>query len=385
MNVTYDSANKTVNIAGSSSSSTGAASTDGKDGSPPDGMPPEGSPGGTPPSGTNGAAANRVTDVAANIVNDPAESDESVVALTKAFMATLSDDELESLQYDMTADNAAVWSNLPVGAAQRNGLMLGSLDEDSLDAFKSLAAAALGNSGYDTLKSIILADEYLTTDTGNNMWDSDLYYVAVLGEPSDTSPWILQIGGHHYATNLTYNTATESPTPMFVGVEPQTFTSNGVTYSPLESRRSAMYSMINSLSDTELSSAKISKTYDDVLLGPGQDNKFPTTSEGILVSSLDSSQKELVKAAITAWVQDTSPDISEELLASYLSDDALNQTKIGWSGSTDSTVHGSYIRIDGPRVWIEFVCQTGVAYTDQIHFHTVWRDKTADYGGSFGG
>lgn len=376
-NVSFDNTTKTVAVTGNfggNAPAGGGATASGEGGAPPTGG---GGMGG-------GTTADRVTDIAANIVNDPAVSDATVVELANAFMQTLSSDELNTLQYDMTAENAAKWSNLPVGAAERNGLLISSLDEESLEAFKSLAIKALGDNGYETLKSIILADEYLGTDNNTQMWDSDLYYVAFLGTPSATSPWMLQIGGHHYATNLTYNTSVESPTPMFVGVEPQSFKWDNVAYAPLESRRSAMYAMLTSLSDAQLSSAKLSKSFDDVLLGPGQDNNFPT-SEGVLVSSLSDSQKELVKQAITAWVQDTESSISEELLASYLSDEALNQTRISWSGSTDSTVNGSYIRIDGPRVWIEFVCQNGVAYQDQIHFHTVWRDKTADYGGSFSG
>ena len=32
---------------------------------------------------------------------------------------------------------------------------------------------------------------------------------------------------------------------------------------------------------------------------------------------------------------------------------------------------------------IEFVCHNGVAYPKNIHYHSNWRDKTADYGGMF--
>jgi hypothetical protein len=41
------------------------------------------------------------------------------------------------------------------------------------------------------------------------------------------------------------------------------------------------------------------------------------------------------------------------------------------------------VRIDGPGVWIEFVCQNGIVYQGQIHYHTVYRDHTRDYGGEF--
>ncbi|MCX4459892.1 DUF3500 domain-containing protein [Streptomyces sp. NBC_01340] len=34
-------------------------------------------------------------------------------------------------------------------------------------------------------------------------------------------------------------------------------------------------------------------------------------------------------------------------------------------------------------MWVEFVCQNGVVYRDQIHYHTVYRDHTSDYGSEF--
>jgi DNA-binding beta-propeller fold protein YncE len=47
------------------------------------------------------------------------------------------------------------------------------------------------------------------------------------------------------------------------------------------------------------------------------------------------------------------------------------------SGSTDLSDRGDYVRIDGPRVWIEFAAQG----SDQIH--TIWRDRLTDYGAEF--
>ncbi len=62
----------------------------------------------------------------------------------------------------------------------------------------------------------------------------------------------------------------------------------------------------------------------------------------------------------------------------------LSGTKIGWSGSdTPLGTQGDYLRIDGPRCWIEFVCQNGIVFPSQIHFHAVWRDKVSDYGSNF--
>ncbi|WP_366249005.1 hypothetical protein [Terribacillus aidingensis] len=51
-----------------------------------------------------------------------------------------------------------------------------------------------------------------------------------------------------------------------------------------------------------------------------------------------------------------------ELLGDYLSDDAPVEAYIGWSGSTNYGDVGSYVRIDGSRLWLEFASQQGVGY-----------------------
>ena len=41
----------------------------------------------------------------------------------------------------------------------------------------------------------------------------DEYYVAFVGTPSTTEPWMLQFGGHHLAINLTLGGSQASLTP----------------------------------------------------------------------------------------------------------------------------------------------------------------------------
>lgn len=61
----------------------------------------------------------------------------------------------------------------------------------------------------------------------------------------------------------------------------------------------------------------------------------------------------------------------------------LKDTYISYSGGTGLDTNGDYVRIDGPHVWVEFICQTGVVYRDKVHYHTVYRDHTRDYGSEF--
>ncbi|MEV6344051.1 DUF3500 domain-containing protein [Actinoplanes sp. NPDC051851] len=217
---------------------------------------------------------------------------------------------------------------------------------------------------------------------GAGGYSGDTYFIAFLGTPSTTGTWQLNFGGHHLATHLTYKAGqVTGASPFFIGVEPTTWTEDGTTYAPLEGMHSAMLAMTSGLSADEQAAAKLSESFSDVLVGPQEDGQFPATKEGLQVSKLTDDQKKLVLAAIKPWVANADDATATSLMSTYESE--LDDTYIGWSGTTSLTNHADYVRIDGPSVWIEFVCQNGVVLSNQIHYHTVYRDHTRDYGGEF--
>jgi hypothetical protein len=59
----------------------------------------------------------------------------------------------------------------------------------------------------------------------------------------------------------------------------------------------------------------------------------------------------------------------------------LDETYIAFSGSTALATKNDYVRIDGPNVWIEFTVQGGIVMSG-VHYHSIWRDHTRDYGGA---
>ena len=133
-----------------------------------------------------------------------------------------------------------------------------------------------------------------------------------------------------------------------------------------------------------------------------------TTGRGVLYSSLSAAEQAEVLTMINAWVSTQASDVADSLLADYKSLAALAQTYVGYqvgAGSADGGAtrcnfdafinqektpinsQNSYLRVDGPRVWIEMVVQAAVAFRSQnfVHYHGLWRDKLADYGNEFGG
>lgn len=282
--------------------------------------------------------------------------------------------------YSLTSANATnYWSNLPAGMATRHGLSLGSLSTDQKTAALALINAALTSSGQTYVTNILLADDYLNANGGGSTYGSGNYYVSFVGTPSTTGAWILEFTGHHYTYLYSIN-ASNSPvslTPNFVGVEPISFTSSGTTVQAMATRQQALLAMLSGLSSTQLASAKISGI-SDLVVGPQEDGNYPTQS-GLAVSSLSDTQKALVKAAIATYASDANGTGQYD---AYTTDTALASTTIAWSNYSDLATKGSYVRIDGPRVWIEFSVQAGVVLSAN-HYHSVWRDKTYDYGGNF--
>lgn len=316
-----------------------------------------------------------------------------VVTKALAFKASLTTTQQTTLEKTYTAALARRWSNLPCGSGCRNGIQFSALNSTQLGLALQVIQAAAGtasNEGYDEFNQIRLAEEVLQATAGGNNYDSSIYFISFLNTPSTTSGWMLQYGGHHYAFNIAFNGGTVvGTTPVFEGVEPISYTVNSVTYAPLLQEVTAMRNMLSSFTTAQLATAKNASTFSDVTLAPGESNggsgTFPTTKAGIAVSTLSTTSQGLVLAAIEPWIQDIDDASAAILRAVYAN--GISGTYVTWTGSGTSGTSGSflnantnYVRIDGPDVWIEFVCQNGVVFPAQIHFHTVWRDRNRDYG-----
>jgi hypothetical protein len=318
---------------------------------------------------------------------------EKVVCLSNNFLASLSGSQAASAVNTLNLTNAKKWSNLPDGAVGRLGIKFGALSATQLAAAKELLAAVMGSStddGYNEFLQINAADDQIATvNTDTKVtYSSGEYVIGFLGTPSTTGKWMLQLGGHHYAANITYdNGAVVSVTPTHVGLEPLTYTVNGVTYAPLTKERTAMAEMLASCTTAELASAKTTATFNDCLMVPGTtSNTFPATKLGVKVGSLSTAAQAKVLAAMKPWLDDINATSAAAFTTLYSNE--LANTYVVYSGSANGksgdsssflTANTDYVRIDGPSVWIEFIVQTGVTFKTQIHYHTVYRDHNKDY------
>lgn len=306
-----------------------------------------------------------------------------------AFYNTLTSAQQPTVQLAWSLDSARKWSNLPAQLVARNGITLGSLSTAQKAAARTLIQTALSDAGNTLHIGMQAADDYLAANGGGSSYGNANYYIAFIGTPSTSSFWMLQLTGHHLTYNIAFNGSYKSPTPLFLGIEPKgSFTLSGTTYDPMVAQRTTISNLGAAL--TSYSGAKLSGTYSDILFGAnGSGNidgtcprSYSSVSEhGVLYSALSAADQALAQAAIKAYVSTQATEYADELLGSYLSDAALAQTYVAYSGSGTVTTNGNYFRIEGPRLWIEFSVQKGVIFSSDIHYHTIWRDKVGDYGG----
>lgn len=319
-----------------------------------------------------------------------------VVAAANAFLATLSTAQQATVLQAFNSTNVIKWSNFPIaGYNGRIGLRFDALTAAQRTAALAVVQAATGtaaNEGFNEIQQIRTADDYLVSAGSNSsIFGSNIYFIAFLGTPSTTGTWMLQCGGHHSATNITFGGGNVTgASPKFEGVEPLSYTApnanvlpTGTACAPQAQEAASMLAMISGLTTAQKTTAKLTQTFNDLVVGPQKDGQFPATRVGLPVSQLTSAQQQLVVDAMAPWVKDADDATGTALLSYYQSQ--LANTYIAYSGTGNLTTASDYVRIDGPNVWIEFVVQNGAEFPSQIHYHTLYRDRARDYGGNFYG
>ena len=304
-----------------------------------------------------------------------------IVTAANAFSSTLTASQRQQLLHAFDdVKQRARWSNLPVAMVPRGGLSLKELNAAQRSFALALVASMLSSKGFEKVQNIMEAEEKLKeSEGGNALFGKDLYYISILGTPSETQPWMLQFGGHHLALNITIAGERGVLTPTLTGAQPALYSSGGKTVRPLGQENDKAFALLGSLDEKQRQRAILGYRVADLVLGPGQDGKV-IQPEGLKASEMNDQQRTLLLDLISEWTG----IVHEHAAAARITEikAGLEETWFAWSGPTTlaSGQNGtSYYRIQGPTVVIEFAPQRG----DPLHIHTMYRDPTNDYGRKF--
>ncbi|MGC1383087.1 MAG: DUF3500 domain-containing protein, partial [Candidatus Acidiferrales bacterium] len=352
----------------------------------------------------------------------PQTATSRIVASANAFLSTLDAKQRRSVLYSFEDEKQrATWSNFPTSFVPRGGISLKDMTPAQRNAAMALVASALSPKGFEKVQEIMEADEVLKTndagrppgpppDSGNPanrdrsgppgpplgngagrpprggppngggaMFGKDLYYISILGKPSEIDPWLFQFGGHHLALNITIDGERGILTPSLTGAQPALYPSNGKTVRPLAGESDKGLALLNSLDDAQRKQAILSYQLADLVLGPGQDGKT-IQPEGLKGSEMTEKQRAMLLDVISEWVDIVHESAAAARMAQLKED--INETWFAWSGPTTAEPGKNikaYYRIQGPHLVIEYAPQT-LGGDPSLHVHTMYRDPTNDYG-----
>lgn len=323
-----------------------------------------------------------------------AETISSTTAAATTFLATLSDAQRDTVVYAYDDESKTTsWSNFPVTFVQRAGLNLTDLTEEQQAAALAVLESLLNDEAYATVTAIMGGDQFLTENATSAQDSLGQYYIAFFGDPSDSTAWHIQFGGHHLGVNATMDGSTGEITfaPTHLGVQPAVYSDeNGTEVQPFGTIYDTAFAFYDSLTAEQKAALYQGEDLPTMACEPGNTCDFPTGT-GLLGADLTDEQKQLLLAVIVNWAGMADEETTAAALAEI--EATLDETYVNWSGATVydmSTGEGIYFQISGPNVYVEFAPQDGSAGADVAgvvtagwgHVHTIYRDPTNDYANS---
>jgi Protein of unknown function (DUF3500) len=304
-----------------------------------------------------------------------------IVNAANTFISSLDEKQKQSVLFAFNDEKQrGNWSNLPVSFVKRAGVSLKEMSPAQRTAAMALVSSALSKRGFEKVQQIMAGDEALkATERNNPIFGKDLYYISLLGKPSEKDPWTLQFGGHHLALNITIAGERGILTPTLTGAQPALYTENGTTVRPLGQESDKALALLNTLDDNQRKQAVLGFRLADLVLGPGQDGKT-IQPEGLKASAMNDKQRAALLDLISEWAGIIHESAAAARMAELKAD--INETWFAWSGPTTANPGSNitaYYRVQGPHLVIEYAPQR-LGGDLSMHVHTMYRDPTNDYG-----
>ena len=311
------------------------------------------------------------------------EADKKTVAIVAAanlFLDSLDEDQRQAATYPFT-DNAqrANWSNFPEGMVPRGGLKLGALSGLQRESLDTLLGELLSEEGVKNVTYQLAAEDMLVSGDlfGVMKYGSEFFYVALLGKPSTSEPWMFQFGGHHLAINATVFGPNISFSPMLTGGQPLHLRIDGNDIFIVQKETEAAQAFMDSLTNDQREQAVRAEQPIDLLLGPG---KYGATiaPEGIKGSELTAVQRTLLLDVIKARLAFMNTDDHAEMMKAVEAE--VEDTHFGWWGQ-QGALGAAYFRVTSPTLVLEYASQNGDGTVD--HAHSMYRELDNDYGSAW--
>lgn len=311
-------------------------------------------------------------------------STKPVVDAAKALLAGISPEQRSRTTYKVDDIEWRSWDNRHF--YKRRGVGFDEMNAQQRKLAFGLMEASLSADGLKLSKDIMKLNGTLA-ELANNFeeYGEWLYWITIMGEPSETEPWGWQIDGHHLIVNYFVLGDQVVMSPVFVGSEPVHATSGKFKGTiVMQKQQNTGVKFMRSLSAAQQQKATLTKIKDqNNAVSQAYKDNIKLDYAGLNAAELSKpSQQELLKVVET-FVGTMSEEHAKIKMAEVKKH--LDRTWFAWVGGTgDESVF--YYRIHSPVLLIEFDHERRVApfrstTPSRDHIHAVLRTPNGnDYG-----
>ncbi len=300
------------------------------------------------------------------------------------FLAGLTPEQRASATFKVDDEQWRQWNN--VHRAARQGVSFKEMSEAQRQLAYGLLQASLSARGLENARNIMRLNETIAELTKRfDEYGEFLYWMAIMGEPSDSAPWGWQLEGHHLIVNYVVLGDQVVMTPSFWGSEPVIAESGKYAGTKVLQEEQALgVSLMASLTPEQRRKATIApeKVRNDAQAQAFRDN-LVLPYAGLPAVEMTDAQKHRLFDVISIYVGNM-PDGHAQVKMDEVRKH-LDRTYFAWIGeSGPESVF--YYRIHSPVILIEFDHQTPIALPGprvpgRIHIHSVVRTPNGnDYG-----
>jgi hypothetical protein len=302
----------------------------------------------------------------------------------ETFLAGLTPEQRTSASFAVDDEQWRQWNN--VHRAARQGVSFKEMSEAQRQLAYGLLRASLSARGLENARNIMRLNETIAELTKRfEEYGEFLYWMAIMGEPSDTKPWGWQLEGHHLIVNYFVLGDQVVMTPAFWGSEPVIAESGKYAGTKVLQEEQALgVALMAALTPEQRRKATIApeKVRNNAEAQAFRDNLVMPYA-GLPASEMTEAQKRKLLDVIGIYVGNMADGHAKVKMDEVRKH--LDRTHFAWIGESGPDAV-FYYRVHSPVILIEFDHQTPVALPGprvpgRIHIHSVVRTPNGnDYG-----
>ena len=311
-------------------------------------------------------------------------STRSIRQAAEDFLGSLTAEQRRKTLFAIDTDQWRKWSNIHP-TLMRHGTPLFEMSDLQRDRAFALLRESLSGRGFEEAIDIMHLNETVQEMTGRlDEYGEDLYWLSIMGKPSETEPWGWQWDGHHLIINYFVLVDQVVVTPTFLGAEPvHAKTGKYAGLRAFKADEDRGLSLIRALSDGQRAKTILApETTGEDFTTAFRDN-LVLDYAGIGYDEMSNAQHDLLFELVNYHVGRMRDGHAELKMAEVKRHQ--KETYFCWMGGIedDSTF---YYRVQSPVIIVEFDHQRGIAFREHSkpykdHIHVIVRTPNGnDYG-----